>query len=81
MRDKRKEWGKAHVNECWRRGVVQQEPGWFFAREGPLMVGTPFGKEAWDKTNDFYAHLTGLGPALLLMPEPGQQGKEEHGPA
>ncbi len=39
MREKRRTLGDAHVNECWRRGVVLGEPGWFFAREGVLCVG------------------------------------------
>lgn len=38
--DRRTELGTDYVNECWRRGVVELEPGWFFAAEGPLMVGT-----------------------------------------
>lgn len=42
MLDKRRELGDAHVNLCWRRGVVEQQPGWFFAREGALAVGTPW---------------------------------------
>lgn len=33
----------AHVNECWRRGVLRGEPGWFYAAEGPLTVGVPEG--------------------------------------
>ena len=41
MREKRKAYGDAHVNQCWKRGVVEQQPGWFFAREGALWVGTP----------------------------------------
>lgn len=40
LADKRAELGEAWVNECWKRGVVKGEPGWFFAAEGPLMVGT-----------------------------------------
>jgi hypothetical protein len=32
----------AHLDECWRRGVLGGEPGWFFAREGPISLGTPF---------------------------------------
>jgi hypothetical protein len=40
--DKRREVGDAHVRECWKRGVVEQQPGWFFAREGALAVGTPW---------------------------------------
>ena len=37
---KRKELGIEHVNECLMRGM-RGEPGWFFAIEGPMMVGTP----------------------------------------
>lgn len=44
LAEKRKALGDAHVAECWRRGVVEREPGWFFAREGALAVGTP-----WDE--------------------------------
>ena len=32
--------GDDWVNECWKKGVVERQPGWFFAGEGPLMVGT-----------------------------------------
>lgn len=39
LAERRAKDGPAWVNECWKRGVVQQEPGWFFAIEGPLMVG------------------------------------------
>lgn len=46
MKDRRRQMGDAHVNECWKRGVVQGEPGWFFAWEGALAVGTPFDAEA-----------------------------------
>lgn len=42
MREKRKAWGDAHVNECWRRGVLEGQAGWFYAREGPLALGVPF---------------------------------------
>ena len=45
IREKRVSMGDAHVNECWQRGVVKGEPGWFFAREGPLMVGVPWRPE------------------------------------
>lgn len=42
MADKRRELGPVHVRECWRRGVELGEPGWFFAREGPVAIGTPW---------------------------------------
>jgi len=40
LAERRKVDGSEWVNECWRRGVVLREPGWFFAGEGALMVGT-----------------------------------------
>jgi len=40
--EKRRKLGDAHINECWKRGVVQGLPGCFFAREGSLSVGTPW---------------------------------------
>lgn len=39
--EKRREWGDAHVTECQRRGMAG-EPGWFWAREGALAIGTPW---------------------------------------
>lgn len=44
MLERRKTQGDAHVNTCWRRGVIEGQPGWFFAREGALAVGTPWGE-------------------------------------
>lgn len=32
----------AHIDECWRRGVVRGEANWFCAVEGPLTLGTAF---------------------------------------
>lgn len=42
MAEKRRVLGNAHVAECWQRGVLKMEPGWFFAREGALSVGVPW---------------------------------------
>ena len=39
LAEKRAELGDAWVDECWRRGVIRREPGWFCAIEGALMVG------------------------------------------
>jgi hypothetical protein len=68
VREKRKALGDAHVNECWTRGVVQREPGWFFAREGALAVGTP-----WDDPAlaNFAAAQVTSSQALLLLREVG----------
>lgn len=50
--------GAAHVAECWRRGVIEREPGWFYAREGAIAVGTPWGEPIPDVT---------AGQALLMV--------------
>lgn len=65
--ERRQEYGKAHVEECWRRGVLGGEPGWFFAREGPLALGTP-----WDDpvmANFAAQHVTST-QALLILRKP-----------
>lgn len=44
----RRTMGEAHVAECWRRGVIERQPGWFFAAEatqGAITVGVPWGDE------------------------------------
>lgn len=41
IREKRKALGDEWVNECWRRGVLAGEPGWFFAAQNRLSVGVP----------------------------------------
>lgn len=42
MLDKRKAHGDAWVNQCWQKGVVEGQPGWFFAREGQVAIGMPW---------------------------------------
>lgn len=66
--EKRKALGDAHVDECWRRGVMQCEPGWFFAREGPLTVGTP---DTSDPTMlDFCASSITSRQAVVMLRQP-----------
>lgn len=66
VKEKRKTLGNEHVNECWKRGVLEGEPGWFFAREGTLAVGTP-----WDDPvlANFAAARVTSTQALVLMRE------------
>jgi hypothetical protein len=69
LADKRRVLGEAHVAECWKRGVVLMEPGWFFAREGPVAVGTP-----WDGNSvlaNFAAAQVTSTQALVVLREPG----------
>lgn len=67
MEEHRARHGAAHVAECWRRGVVMQERGWFFAREGALAVGTPFDDAM---LRDFGAFCLQPGQALLMLADP-----------
>lgn len=41
LADRRQADGADWVAHCWRRGVVGREPGFFWAAEGPLAIGTP----------------------------------------
>lgn len=66
MAEKRRTMGAAHVAECWKRGVTLGQPDWFFAREGPLAVGTPFSD---DVLRDFGASQVTPGQGLLMLAE------------
>lgn len=65
--DRRKAHGDAWVNECWRRGVVELQPGWFFAREGALTVGVPFEQP---EVANFGLQAVKAGQALLITKPP-----------
>jgi hypothetical protein len=67
MAERRAEMGNEHVNECWKRSVVELQPGWLFAREGALAVGTPW--EHGDIQNFAAARVTDT-QALLVIREP-----------
>jgi len=43
--EKRQALGDEWVNKCWRHGVVEAQPGWFFAAEGSLTLGVPIDAE------------------------------------
>lgn len=70
IQDRRKAYGAEHVNACWHHGVVKGEPGWFFAREGALMVGTPWDDEAITGTKWHFTQTE----ALLMMKKMEVQG-------
>lgn len=67
MAEKRKIMGNAHVNECWRQGVLNAQPGWFFAREGTVTVGAPW--DAPELVNFAAASVTST-QALLILRSP-----------
>jgi hypothetical protein len=71
LADKKRLLGKAHVAECFRRGMAG-EPGWFFAREGPLAIGTPW--DQWADLLQVFSPTAGQALVILKDPEP------PHGP-
>jgi hypothetical protein len=74
MRGLRAKHGARHVNECWSRGVLQREPGWFYAREGALAVGTPWS----DPELGSYAtlELTSTQALLIIKPSEAAHGQD-----
>lgn len=58
--------GDAHVSECWQRGVVKGEPGWFYAKQGSLAVGTP-----WPEIADAVMAVLQDGQAMVWLRPPG----------
>lgn len=67
MAERRQQFGAEHVNQCWRMGVVELQPGWFFAREGALAIGTP-----WDhpEVANFAAKRVTSTQALVVIKDP-----------
>ena len=58
----------AHIDECWKHGVRLQEPGWFYAREGGITVGTPFQEsETNDVLREFGTWEFAKDQALLVL--------------
>lgn len=68
IKEKRQQLGDEHVSLCWQRGVIERQPGWFFAREGALAVGTP-----WDEPvlANFASLQVTSTQALLVMSQLG----------
>jgi hypothetical protein len=67
VREKRAKVGDEHVNECFRRGVLLGEAGWFFAREGAIAIGTPWNEPAMANFGALNVMPT---QSLLVMRDP-----------
>lgn len=65
LAEKRRTLGPAHVQRCWEQGVVMGQPGWFFAREGPLAVGVP-----WPEVADIAGWQVTPSQALVILRDP-----------
>lgn len=62
LADKRRELGDAYVKQCWEMGVNQAKPGWFFAREGVLAVGT-----IWPEAADIAGWQVTQTQAMVIL--------------
>lgn len=63
LAERRAEHGAAWVAKCWARGVVDGEPGWFYAAEGAIAVGTPISAEVVTT----YHQVRGRVPGSVLL--------------
>jgi hypothetical protein len=61
--ERRQQHGAEWVAQCWQRGVVAGEPGWFFAAEGSLTLGRPVNGEV---VLGYYEQLQRFPGAVLL---------------
>lgn len=66
--ERRQKHGAEWVSQCWQRGVVAGEPGWFYAAEGAIAVGTPLSAEVVTTYHQVRASVP--GSVLLDMKVP-----------
>jgi len=78
LRDKRQAGQGAHVDLCWRRGVVEGLPGWFYASEGGVQVGTLSVEAAQQVLERLEAAQPGQSVAPLLVLRPVGAGDGAH---
>lgn len=78
IRSRRKEMGADHVNLCWRRGVIEMQPGWFYAREGAIAVGMPFvGSEIETVMAELGAWRDFRAEPMLMLKSPSKIGEND----
>jgi hypothetical protein len=71
IEEQRKARGAEFVSHCWRRSL-RGEPGWFYAREGALAIGTPW-PEALDLEREALKACAPHVPAALVVWSPKGQ--------
>jgi hypothetical protein len=70
LREHRRAGRGAHLDQCWKRGVLMREPGWLYAREGAVAVGTPFfGSDIHDVLAKFQSWEDAKDAPLLILRE------------
>lgn len=76
VKEKRAQLGNEHVARCWDEGVVQKKPGWLFAREGALSIGTPPEGDADLLALAFGRHFDTQAFLFIREPEVASHGKD-----
>ena len=71
--EKRRAMGAEWVNTCWRHGVAEGQPGWFYAAEGALAVGTPWPDDPVI-ADLLAARITPTQALLVIRPQEAPRG-------
>jgi hypothetical protein len=69
MAERREQHGAAWVAECWKRSM-QGEPGFLWAAEGPIAIGTPVDGDLVLKHYAIAAKFPGTATLVLADPVP-----------
>jgi len=69
MADKRAELGQDWIKHCWQCGVIRGVPGYFWAAEGAISVGTPWDTDMVQMHHTVSRRLQG-SCALFLARKP-----------
>jgi hypothetical protein len=74
MKEARSKGQGAHLDACWRNGVIDLKPGWFWAYEAGVSIGVPDeGLLATPAVQQLMSQFPG-GSILLLKDMPAQEG-------
>jgi len=66
LKEERRRGGGQLIDECWKRGVRDGEPGWFYAHENSVSVGVPSPELLADPTLQEISRMF-PGRALLML--------------
>lgn len=73
IEDARRDRGPEFVSDCWRRSL-RGEPGFFYAREGALALGTPW-PEALDLEREAVVACAPHVPAAIVCWRPREAAR------
>lgn len=74
MKEARSKGQGAHLDVCWRKGVIELQPGWFWAYEAGVSVGVPDEGLVGNPAVQLQLRQFPDGNILLLRDAPAQEG-------